>query len=61
MRDAKEIEKLTGMTYIASAPEGEIIVDMTIFNNHLYIVTDRHLYKLTDDKRLEQIEDMEGN
>ncbi len=52
MRDAKGLETIGGMDYLASAPKGEVIVDMVIKNKMLYVATDKHIYKLTDDKRL---------
>ncbi len=57
MRDAKGLETIGGMDYLASAPKGETIVDMVIKNKVIYVATDKHIYKLTDDKRLDKLDE----
>ena len=56
MRDAKEIETLDGMTYLASAPKGEIIQSMAACDGEIYVCTDKHIYVLKDKKRLERLD-----
>jgi len=53
MRDAEGLKGIDGVKYLTSAPKGETIVDMQVFNDVLYIATDKHIYKLVDDKRLD--------
>lgn len=60
MRDAKGLEWVDGLNYLASVPKGEIITGMTVFNDCLYVTSDCHLYKLTDDKRLELADQPKG-
>lgn len=56
MRDAAGLETMDGMEYLASCPEGEVITGMVVFNDSLYVTTDKHIYKLTDNKILERLE-----
>ncbi len=55
MRDAKELETIDGLDYLASAPEGETIIAMVESCGELFVATDKHLYQFADKKRLEQI------
>ena len=56
MRDAKEITKIDGFDYLASVPEGETVVSMAVHQDTLFVATDRHVYMLCDNKRLELID-----
>lgn len=56
MRDAEGIQTIDGFNYLASVPEGEVIVSMAVNNDMLFVATDRHIYVLVDDKRLEMID-----
>ena len=58
MRDADEFNNMDGMEYIASIPDGEIVVAMTVCGGNLYVASDKHLYVLADKKRLEQVGDL---
>lgn len=60
MRDAKNLDTVDGMKYLASPPKGEVIVSMAVFDDNLYVATAEHLYKLVDDKRLELVEQIEN-
>lgn len=55
MRDAKGLETMDGFKYLASVPDGEEITGMTIHDNTIYVSTNKHIYKLVDDKRLEEL------
>ncbi len=55
MIDAKKLNGISGAQYLASIPSGEIIIQMTVFKDQLFIASDKHVYVLTDDKRLEVI------
>ena len=55
MIDAKKLSGISGAKYLASVPDGETILNMTVFKDQLFIATDSNLYVLTDDKRLEGI------
>lgn len=55
MRDAEEIKTIDGMKYLASAPKGEIIKSMVVYERKLFVCTDKHIYTLEDGKRLEPI------
>lgn len=59
MRDAKDLTSMDGMEYLASAPDGEIIKDMVVHNDVLFVATDKHLYVLKDNKRLELVKETE--
>ena len=52
MRDAEELKAIDGMTYLASAPDGEIINSMILHNGKIYVSTNKHIYVLENDKRL---------
>jgi hypothetical protein len=58
MRDAKGMQTIDGMEYLASIPEGEIIVDMTVHQGTLYVASEKHIYRLVDNKRLERLNDV---
>ena len=53
MRDASGLETMAGANYIASVPQDELIVSMVVHDGKLYISTNKHIYILKDDKRLE--------
>lgn len=55
MRDAEELYKMDGMNYLASAPNNEIIKNMVVYEGKLFVATDKHIYTLEDEKRLEFI------
>lgn len=55
MIDAEKLSGISGAKYLASVPNGETILNMTVFKDQLFIATDSNLYVLTDDKRLEVI------
>ncbi len=55
MRDADNLETMEGFNYLASVPEGETIVGMVEVDGYLIVATDKHIYELTDEKRLELI------
>ena len=57
MRDAKELNGIDGMEYLASMPKGEEVVNMVVHNGVLYVSTSKHIYKLKDERRLERIPD----
>ena len=48
---------LDNMNYLASVPDGEEIIGITVFQDNLYVATEHHLYKLCDNKRLELFKD----
>ena len=52
MRNADGLQTIDGMEYLASAPDGETIVWMVVRNDILYVATEKHLYRLVDEKRL---------
>ena len=56
MRDAKNLETMSGMEYLASAPKGETIKDMVVYDGEIFIATGNHIYILKDKKRLEVVE-----
>lgn len=53
MRDGKYLTEMDGVKYIASIPKDEIIVSMCAVGDCLFVASDRHLYKLVDERRLE--------
>jgi hypothetical protein len=55
MRDAKGLETLDGVEYVASVPKDEVIVGMEVHENKVYIATKNHVYVLVDDKRLDKV------
>ncbi len=55
MRDADELTTLSGVSYLASVPEGEVINAMVIHDGKLFVSTDKHVYTLEDGKRLERV------
>jgi len=54
MRTAKGLETIDGMEYIASIPSGETIVGLVVKDGTLYAASDKHLYKMINNKRLEK-------
>ena len=56
MRDAKNLETMSGMEYLASTPKGEAIKDMVVHDGEIFVATGNHIYILKDKKRLEMIE-----
>ncbi len=56
MRNAKEIKTIDGMRYLASAPKNENITGLAEVDGKLYVSTEKHIYTLEDEKRLELIE-----
>ena len=56
MRDAKFLNTLDGMEYLASAPKGENIKSMVVHGGVLFVATDKHIYTLEDGKRLEPVD-----
>lgn len=56
MIDAKDLYKIDGMSYLASVPKGEIIKDMVVHDGILFVATDKNIYTLEDNKRLERVE-----
>ena len=54
MRSANGLQYCDGMEYIASVPKGETIVSMVVFGEKLYVSTDKDIYVLADDRRLEK-------
>lgn len=57
MRNANGLETLDGMEYLASCPDGEIITGMVAKGDSLYVSTDKHIYKLADERRFEKLTD----
>ncbi len=57
MRDANELKGIDGMQYLASAPKGEIFISLVAKDDAIYAATDKHIYKLVGDKRLEKLAD----
>lgn len=55
MRDAAELDGINKMTYLASIPKGEIAIGMCVHKDNIYIATDKAVYKLSDDKKLDRI------
>jgi hypothetical protein len=55
MRDAKGMETMDGVQYLASCPDGETIVAMVVHHYKLYIATEKHIYRLDDERRLTRI------
>ena len=53
MRDAKELHSINGFKYLASVPKDEIIKSMAVKDGKLFVATDKHIYTLEDEKRLE--------
>jgi len=56
MRDAKDLKSMDGVKYVASVPDGEIIISMCVSNGVLFIATSKHIYMMVDNKRLERVE-----
>jgi hypothetical protein len=56
MIDTEELKGIDGMSYIASAPNGETITGMAVCGDKLFVSTGSALYVLTDDKRLEKFD-----
>jgi hypothetical protein len=56
MRNAEELNTIDGMKYLASVPKNEIIKAMAVYEGKLFVTTDKHIYTLEDDKRLELVE-----
>lgn len=56
MRDATGLEFLINCEYLASVPEGETIVSMVVHDGQLFVATEKHVYQLLDNKRLEKLE-----
>lgn len=55
MRDADELQTLDGMKYLASVPEGEVINSMAEWKGDIFVATNKHVYVLRGEKRLERI------
>ncbi len=60
MRDAKELETMDGMKYLASVPDDEIIKSMQVLSGKIFVATDKRIYTLEDEKRLERLGGSEG-
>ena len=48
VRDAKGVETIEGFEYLASVPIGEEIIQIVIFEEELFVSTNKHIYKLID-------------
>jgi len=57
MIDAKRLSGLDGMEYVASVPDGEIIIGLQIHEGKLFVATSSNIYLLRDEKRLEIVEE----
>ncbi len=57
MRNACELLNMDNLVYLASAPKGEIIKSIASLEGRLYVCTEKHIYILIDDKRLEAVDD----
>ena len=55
MIEAKKLKGIDGLEYLASAPNGEIIIDMVVFDGELFLATKENIYILKDKKRLEKV------
>lgn len=56
VRDAKELNCIEGMEYIASVPKSEEITGMVVHKGEIFVSTKNHIYTLKDNKRLERID-----
>ena len=58
MNDFKGYERYAGhngFEHIASVPKGETITGIVSVNGVVYVSTESHIYKLVDDKRLDEV------
>jgi len=55
MRDAADLKTLDGMVYIASVPRDENIISIVVKGKTLFVATDKHIYKLVKNKRLQAV------
>lgn len=56
MKGTNKLKGLDGMEYICSVPKGEKIIALATCQDRLFVATDKDLYVLADEKRLEKID-----